>query len=61
VRVKLGSETVPCIVCARDTAHDLFVSGAPGALHRHRPQTDLRYYSLCLTCGTKIPQQRAAS
>jgi len=56
VRVKVGSESVRCIVCGAETPHDLVVSGVPGTLRRHTPRTDLRHYSLCLHCGTKNPR-----
>lgn len=56
VRVKVGSENVACIVCRQDTPHDLVTSGLPGLVRRHVPRTDLRHYSLCRTCGTKIPR-----
>jgi hypothetical protein len=56
VRVKVGSEDVTCIVCRADTPHDLVVSGLPGIVRRHVPRSDLRHYSLCRTCGTKIPR-----
>lgn len=56
MRVKVGSEQVACIVCATDTPHDLVVSGLPGLIRRHVPRSDLRRYSLCRTCGTKIPR-----
>ncbi|MDQ1671966.1 MAG: hypothetical protein QOC98_528 [Frankiaceae bacterium] len=55
VRVKTGSELVICIVCGRKTAHDLVVSGLGGRLRRSVPRSDLRHYSLCRVCGTKIP------
>jgi hypothetical protein len=57
VRQKIGSETVTCIVCRGETPHDLVVSGQPGLIRRHVPRSDLRHYSLCRTCGTKIPRQ----
>jgi hypothetical protein len=56
VRVKVGSENVACIVCREDTPHDLVTSGLPGLVRRHVPRSDLRHYSLCRTCGTKIPR-----
>jgi hypothetical protein len=58
VRVKIGSEQVSCIVCGQTTAHDLVISGLSGRLRRGVPRTDLRHYSLCRACGTKIPQAR---
>lgn len=61
VRVKVGSEHVACIVCGQTTAHDLVISGLSGRLRRGVPRTDLRHYSLCRACGTKIPQTGTTS
>jgi hypothetical protein len=61
VRVKVGSEQVACIVCGQTTAHDLVVSGLSGRLRRRVPRSDLRHYSLCRACGTKIPHAGSAS
>jgi hypothetical protein len=58
VRVCTGSTEAACIVCGRATAHDLVVSGIPGRVRRGTPRHDLRHYSLCRTCGTKVPQPR---
>jgi hypothetical protein len=59
VRVKVGSEQVSCIVCGQTTAHDLVISGLSGRLRRGVPRSDIRHYSLCRACGTKIPQAQA--
>lgn len=59
VRVTVGSEQVACIVCGTTTPHDLVVSGLAGIVRRSRPRSDLRHYSLCRTCGTKIPRGSA--
>lgn len=61
VRVKVGAERVVCIVCGQTTAHDLVVSGVGGRLRRHVPRSDLRHYSLCRACGTKIPQNETGT